>query len=802
MWCCIIVCGACLSSGPRVIPPVAGTALGDPIEVGALAAVVSRALNSRVPATELATAKALFGHTETAAGAVGMFRLCGRMAQHRRCDVLHLTTPNPYVAGVLEGTAAGSFTAARQPAPGLRPGGSSDMHVAGASAFAFQGTNAHALLASTSADVPRQPAATVAPWRRSRHWYEPPASAVLLCVAGVAGGGSDSVTFEVALGRPCLAFLWDHQVGRGQAQAGQERDSKRGPAAAAQFWQQWIAGCPQPPCTNALSAPLQVQGRVLVPGAAMYEVSRAAAQLLVDGAKSGGVAALTGISIPAPLLLPTGGSCGDTVLPSVRCTVSHAHGGAPNVRLQSVGGSTSRASATNISAHVCRLVQPAPAAAPTTIPAAITAVCRVALARVAAAPLSTARAANAAPAACSTLELRGALAAPGFHCHPAAVDAATHCGIFAVPEQRQPGTAARPVSLRLPAGAALFQASHQGSAGGACWPVMHDQGSKGDASRVSFEMLAGSRSAGGSGASCLGLHQLLLKPLRSSPAAPDKQVAAGAAADVGQQRGVVRYSVQHAVHLAAAAADSSRTAHGPAARLGGSGGSLAVLSKADRPAAVWSGAQRALRYLQQHGSTSVQLAAVLDASHVMAPSPPSQQDDSSAAVAGAVLGLLKGVAAEGGALAGARTRSCLAAVVPWPAHPAGDAYAVPHLLQSAWLLRELCSAVPAAAAVPAASKLASGSTVTISGGMGALGLLVAGWLAGAESSGAPAAVTLWGRAATAPLPPALLASGQLVTARQCDVASAADVAGGSTAARHTDIYMHAGVGVARVKGGV
>ena len=170
---------------------------------------------SGAPPVELAAAKSFYGHTETAAGVLGMLRAAGRLQQHQRSAVLHLRSLNAYVHSILD-SGGGGFTAARQAAPGLLPPAGS-MHT-GCSAFAFQGTNAHAVLRSAPADSLPQPAqlspAASPAWQRLRFWYQPAPHQLLTRVAiSGRGGSSSSAAFEVALGRPALAFLWEHQVG-------------------------------------------------------------------------------------------------------------------------------------------------------------------------------------------------------------------------------------------------------------------------------------------------------------------------------------------------------------------------------------------------------------------------------------------------------------------------------------------------------------------------------------------------------------------------------------------------------------
>ena len=73
---------ACLPSRVCRMPPCAGTALGDPIEVGAALAVFGTKQPARQQPLELSAAKTTVGHAEPAAGAVGTLRAMFR------CDIL------------------------------------------------------------------------------------------------------------------------------------------------------------------------------------------------------------------------------------------------------------------------------------------------------------------------------------------------------------------------------------------------------------------------------------------------------------------------------------------------------------------------------------------------------------------------------------------------------------------------------------------------------------------------------------------------------------------------------------------
>ena len=93
--------------------------------------------------------------------------------------------------------------------------------VAGISSFAFQGTNAHALLQQqTAAPVAAPSGAALALWSKQRMWVAPPAH-ILLQTAAATGSGrgfarrqaaSAVVALEAGLNTPQLAFLWQHMV--------------------------------------------------------------------------------------------------------------------------------------------------------------------------------------------------------------------------------------------------------------------------------------------------------------------------------------------------------------------------------------------------------------------------------------------------------------------------------------------------------------------------------------------------------------------------------------------------------------
>nr|BAU61515.1 actin related protein2 [Parachlorella kessleri] len=109
-----------------------GTPLGDPIEIGALASVLQ--VSSRPIALQLAASKSRVGHSETAAGVLGMLHASFQIEHAAASSITHLRTPNSYVISALG--AKGHASLPRQAGVGGRLDES--RHIAGISSFAFQ----------------------------------------------------------------------------------------------------------------------------------------------------------------------------------------------------------------------------------------------------------------------------------------------------------------------------------------------------------------------------------------------------------------------------------------------------------------------------------------------------------------------------------------------------------------------------------------------------------------------------------------------------------------------------------------
>ncbi len=115
-----------------------GTRTGDPVELGALAAVLG---DGRGPGQSafIGSVKTNLGHTESAAGVAGLIKLALSL-QHRQIpSSLHFTEPNPSIPW-----AELPFAMATQLMPWPEPAGG--LRVGGVNSFGVSGTNAHVVL--------------------------------------------------------------------------------------------------------------------------------------------------------------------------------------------------------------------------------------------------------------------------------------------------------------------------------------------------------------------------------------------------------------------------------------------------------------------------------------------------------------------------------------------------------------------------------------------------------------------------------------------------------------------------------
>ncbi|CAL5223543.1 g6075 [Coccomyxa viridis] len=246
-----------------------GTPLGDPIEIGAAAAVFGKLAWSAPGEDEkpshalcLGAVKSTLGHTEPAAGATAICRTLFRHVQAATADILHLTKVNPYVASTLGGTFSAHLPRQMSGSPQLR----GDAYT-GISGFAFQGTNAHVILGRKAQSAGSATLLAKAQWQRKRHWFSPQPHLLLIqAITGAAEGGS--MVFDVGLHQPSASYLLEHQV----------------------------------------------MGRPILPGTAMLDSCLSAPSTLLTGDSLKPGLALENSAISAPLILPRVPSTGHLCL--------------------------------------------------------------------------------------------------------------------------------------------------------------------------------------------------------------------------------------------------------------------------------------------------------------------------------------------------------------------------------------------------------------------------------------------------------------------------------------------------------
>jgi len=196
-----------------------GTSLGDPIEVGALHAVLVESTQAtRLAPLILSAMKSCMGHTEPAAGAVGLLHAMLEAAAHSAQPIVHLNAINPHLASVTRMRTTGAMDSMALPRqhmaaatiPVNRPA------QRGISSFAFQGTNAHVMVAASAstATTGMTQRGSAALWTRERLWLAAPRHPLVQSVAVITA--SVTVRFEARISVDHQMYLWDHRVaGRG-----------------------------------------------------------------------------------------------------------------------------------------------------------------------------------------------------------------------------------------------------------------------------------------------------------------------------------------------------------------------------------------------------------------------------------------------------------------------------------------------------------------------------------------------------------------------------------------------------------
>ena len=188
-----------------------GTPLGDPIEVGAASAILVDGINecSRRPLSLMAS-KSWMGHAESGAGMVGVTHAALASSSFITLGISHLREINPYIVCTL--SSSGSWCLPRETScfPSTSGSESPVSNICGVSSFAFQGTNAHALLRRPENLNTCDQRPFKACWSRSYHWLAPLPHPMLHFTSLDDSG---RVHMDCLLTTtPSLAYIWDHNV--------------------------------------------------------------------------------------------------------------------------------------------------------------------------------------------------------------------------------------------------------------------------------------------------------------------------------------------------------------------------------------------------------------------------------------------------------------------------------------------------------------------------------------------------------------------------------------------------------------
>ncbi|PSC74792.1 Polyketide synthase [Micractinium conductrix] len=187
-----------------------GTALGDPIELGALGRALSCQGTGAMHQVAVASNKSCYGHTEGAAGLTGALMALQTLHNQACPPILGLRNINPYVESAFEDWRQMHCLVASAPRVAMPL--VTVPQFAGTSSFGMSGVNAHAVMESSPDICDRVWSSSTSMLQRQRHWALVPA----FHLSGTAQQFGPRCSFVVALSQPALSFLLDHQVG-GQA---------------------------------------------------------------------------------------------------------------------------------------------------------------------------------------------------------------------------------------------------------------------------------------------------------------------------------------------------------------------------------------------------------------------------------------------------------------------------------------------------------------------------------------------------------------------------------------------------------
>jgi acyl transferase domain-containing protein/acyl-CoA synthetase (AMP-forming)/AMP-acid ligase II len=134
------------------------TQLGDPIEIAALQNSHGKSGPLDIPLT-IGSSKANIGHANTAAGAIGLMKMCMQLHKKQITPICHFSEKNPLIEHMSGSRMLVFPTKAK---PWALPTGGSLKRVGAVSSFGIGGTNVHLIL-EEAADVQEAPAAQAMP---------------------------------------------------------------------------------------------------------------------------------------------------------------------------------------------------------------------------------------------------------------------------------------------------------------------------------------------------------------------------------------------------------------------------------------------------------------------------------------------------------------------------------------------------------------------------------------------------------------------------------------------------------------
>ena len=185
-----------------------GTSLGDPIEVGAASASLRNNRLYKCSDLNILTfqaSKSSVGHSEPASGAMGILFLSQYLTNNFQQPVLHLKSLNSHITQNI--TTSNGICIMKEASP---KGKMFSYDYSGISSFAFQGTNAHALLRRPENLNTCDQRPFKACWSRSYHWLAPLPHPMLHFTSLDDSG---RVHMDCLLTTtPSLAYIWDHNV--------------------------------------------------------------------------------------------------------------------------------------------------------------------------------------------------------------------------------------------------------------------------------------------------------------------------------------------------------------------------------------------------------------------------------------------------------------------------------------------------------------------------------------------------------------------------------------------------------------